>query len=107
MILSENSANPRGRLREAEAEEGEYSVEEEGYEGTEVEYALEDCPEDPKGPNLALSNQPLASQDEPSLLKMMEHMTKFMLQLAKEVSKSRIFKAPAFRNPPKHLIVLW
>ncbi|MBW0512642.1 hypothetical protein O181_052357 [Austropuccinia psidii MF-1] len=66
------------RLGEAEDEEGEESVEEEDFNKTEVAYALEDSPE---VPNLSLSNQPLASEAEQNLLKMMEKMTQFLGEL--------------------------
>ncbi|MBW0486166.1 hypothetical protein O181_025881 [Austropuccinia psidii MF-1] len=46
------SQGPRGRLGEAEDEEGEESVEEKYFEETEVESA----PEASESPNLSLSN---------------------------------------------------
>ncbi|MBW0520543.1 hypothetical protein O181_060258 [Austropuccinia psidii MF-1] len=49
---------PRSRLGEAEYKEGEDSEE------TEVASALAGAPEASEGPNLALYNQPLVSQDD-------------------------------------------
>ncbi|MBW0548057.1 hypothetical protein O181_087772 [Austropuccinia psidii MF-1] len=78
------SSGERPRLGEVEDEEGEDSVEEEDYGETEVADRLANAPEVPQGSNLALYNQPLVSQTEPSLLKMMEQMTQFMGQLTQE-----------------------
>ncbi|MBW0484009.1 hypothetical protein O181_023724 [Austropuccinia psidii MF-1] len=80
------SQGPRKRSGEAEDEEGE-SVEEEEYEETEVAAALADGPEASEAPNLAHSDQPLASQAEPNFLKIMEQMTQYMGQLTQEVAK--------------------
>ncbi|MBW0575294.1 hypothetical protein O181_115009 [Austropuccinia psidii MF-1] len=85
----------RARLGEVEDEEGEESVEEEDSGETEVA----DAPEVPQGSNLALSNQPLVSQTEPSLLKMMEQMTQFMGQLTQAVTPRDNSKAPALKTP--------
>ncbi|MBW0530411.1 hypothetical protein O181_070126, partial [Austropuccinia psidii MF-1] len=89
----------RARLGEVEDEEGEESVEEEDYGETEVSDALENSPEVPQGSNIALSNQPLVSQTEPSLLKMMEQMTQFMGQLTQAVTPRDNSKAPSFKTP--------
>ncbi|MBW0587254.1 hypothetical protein O181_126969 [Austropuccinia psidii MF-1] len=89
----------RARLGEVEDEEGEESVEEEDSWETEVADALANAPEVPQGSNLALSSQPIASQNEPSLLKMMEQMTLFMGKLTQEVNPRDNLKAPAFKTP--------
>ncbi|MBW0490618.1 hypothetical protein O181_030333 [Austropuccinia psidii MF-1] len=80
------SQGPRRRSGEAEDEEGEESVEEEESEETEVAAVLEGAPEASEAPNLASSNQPIVSQDEPNFLKMMKQMTQFMGQLTQGVS---------------------
>ncbi|MBW0518918.1 hypothetical protein O181_058633 [Austropuccinia psidii MF-1] len=49
-------------------------------------------------PNIALSNQPLVSKDEPNFFKIIEKMTKFMGQLTKAVSPRDYYRAPAFKN---------
>ncbi|MBW0590755.1 hypothetical protein O181_130470 [Austropuccinia psidii MF-1] len=72
------SQGPRSRSGEAEDEEGEESVEEEGSEETEVAAALAGAPEASEALNLAHSDQPLVSKAEPNFLKMVEQMTKFM-----------------------------
>ncbi|MBW0543970.1 hypothetical protein O181_083685 [Austropuccinia psidii MF-1] len=92
------SEGARARLREVEDEKGEESVEEEDSRETEVADALENAPEVPQGPNLALSNQPLVSQTEPSLLKMMEQMTQFMGQLTQAVTPRDNSKAPSLNT---------
>ncbi|MBW0495163.1 hypothetical protein O181_034878 [Austropuccinia psidii MF-1] len=74
------SEGARARLGEAEDEEGK-------------------DPEASEAENLAHSNQPLVSQAEPTLLKMVEKMTQFMGQLTKEVSPRDYSKAPAFKTP--------
>ncbi|MBW0463369.1 hypothetical protein O181_003084 [Austropuccinia psidii MF-1] len=93
------SEGARARLGEVEDEEGEESVEEEDSGETEVADALANAPEVPQGSNLALSSQPLVSQTDPSLLKMMEQMTQFMGQLTQAVSPRDNSKAPAFKTP--------
>ncbi|MBW0577843.1 hypothetical protein O181_117558 [Austropuccinia psidii MF-1] len=87
------SEGARAILGEVEDEEGEDSGE------NEVADALANAPEVPQGPNLALSDQPLVSQTEPSLLKMMEKMTQFMGQLTQAVAPRDNSKAPAFKTP--------
>ncbi|MBW0589457.1 hypothetical protein O181_129172 [Austropuccinia psidii MF-1] len=93
------SEGARARLGEVEDEEGEESVEEEDSGETEVADALANAPEVPQGSNLALSSQPLVSQTDPSLLKMMEQMTQFMGQLTQAVAPRDNSKAPAFKTP--------
>ncbi|MBW0579583.1 hypothetical protein O181_119298 [Austropuccinia psidii MF-1] len=101
------SKGARAILGEVEDEEGEESVEEEDSGETEVEDALANAPEVPQGSNLALSSQPLVSQTEPNILKMMEQMTQFMGQLPQAVTPKDNSKAPAFKNPSmRHLILL-
>ncbi|MBW0484976.1 hypothetical protein O181_024691 [Austropuccinia psidii MF-1] len=77
---------PRSRSGEAGDEDGEEYVEEEESEETEVAAALAGSSKAPEAPNLAHSNQPLVSQAETNLLKMMEQMTQFMGQLAQVVA---------------------
>ncbi|MBW0490611.1 hypothetical protein O181_030326 [Austropuccinia psidii MF-1] len=93
------SGHARARLGEVEDAEGEESVEEEDSGKSEVADALENVPEVPQGSELALSSQPLVSQTEPSLLKMMEQMTQFMGQITQEVTPRDNSKAPAFKTP--------
>ncbi|MBW0592297.1 hypothetical protein O181_132012 [Austropuccinia psidii MF-1] len=93
------SEGARARLGEVEDEEGEESVEEEDSGETEVADDFANAPEVPQGSNLALSNQPLVSQAEPSLLKLMEQMTQFMGQLTEAVTPGDISKAPYFKTP--------
>ncbi|MBW0527979.1 hypothetical protein O181_067694 [Austropuccinia psidii MF-1] len=89
----------REKLGEVENEEGEESVEEEDSGELKVADSLANAPELPQGSNLALSNQPLVSQTEPSLLKMMDQMTQFMGQLTQAVTPRDNSKAPAFKTP--------
>ncbi|MBW0573297.1 hypothetical protein O181_113012 [Austropuccinia psidii MF-1] len=49
--------------------------------------------------NLAHYNQPLFSQAEPNLLKILEHMTQFMGQLTQAVAHRENSKAAAFKTP--------
>ncbi|MBW0575852.1 hypothetical protein O181_115567 [Austropuccinia psidii MF-1] len=93
------SEGARAILGEVEDEEGEESVEEEDSGETEVAHALENAPEVPQCSNLAISSQPLVSQTEPSLLKMMEKMTQFMGKLTQTVAPRDNSKASAFKNP--------
>ncbi|MBW0467215.1 hypothetical protein O181_006930 [Austropuccinia psidii MF-1] len=88
-------AEPSKRGGETEDEEGEKSVEEEDYDQTEVAAA----PEASEAPNLAPSNQPLASQAEPNFLKMMEQITQFMGQLTQGVDPRDTSRASALKNP--------
>ncbi|MBW0488393.1 hypothetical protein O181_028108 [Austropuccinia psidii MF-1] len=94
------SEGARARLGEFEDEDGEESVEEVDYGETEVADDFSNAPEVPQGSNLALSSQHLVSQTEPSLRKMMEKMTLFMVQLTQEVTPRDNYKAPAFKSPP-------
>ncbi|MBW0531255.1 hypothetical protein O181_070970 [Austropuccinia psidii MF-1] len=66
---------------------------------TEVAATLAGAPEAPEPPNLALSNQPLVSQAEPSILIVMEKMTQFMGQLTQAIASRENSRAPAFKNP--------
>ncbi|MBW0520135.1 hypothetical protein O181_059850 [Austropuccinia psidii MF-1] len=84
---------PRSRSGEAEDEEGEESEE------TEVAAALAGAPEASEPPNIAHSNQPLVSQAEPNILKMMEQMTQLMGQLTQEVAPRDSSKSPEFKTP--------
>ncbi|MBW0479474.1 hypothetical protein O181_019189 [Austropuccinia psidii MF-1] len=93
------SQGTRSRLGEAEAVEGEASVEKEESEETEVESAFEDAPVDSEAAYLAHSNKSLVSQAEPNFLRMMEKMTQFMGQLTQDVAPRDTSKAPAFKTP--------
>ncbi|MBW0497428.1 hypothetical protein O181_037143 [Austropuccinia psidii MF-1] len=64
---------------------------------TEMTDALADSPEVPQGSNLALSSQPLVSQTEPSLLKMMEQLTQAVNPM--DNSKAPSFKTPSMKAP--------
>ncbi|MBW0471388.1 hypothetical protein O181_011103 [Austropuccinia psidii MF-1] len=89
----------RARIGEVEDEEGEESVEEEDFGETEVSDALANAPEVPQDFNLAPTNKSLVSQSNPSLFKMMEHMTQLMGKLTQVVAPRDNFKAPAFKTP--------
>ncbi|MBW0581775.1 hypothetical protein O181_121490, partial [Austropuccinia psidii MF-1] len=93
------SEGARARLREVEDKEGEESVEEQDYGETEVADALENAPDLPQGSNLALTNQPLVSQSDTSLLKIMEQMATIMGQLSQAAAPRDNPKAPAFKTP--------
>ncbi|MBW0480333.1 hypothetical protein O181_020048 [Austropuccinia psidii MF-1] len=93
------SEGARARLGEFEDEEGEESVKEEDSGETEVEYALENAPDVPQGSNIAPTNQPLVSQSDPSLLKIMEQMTTIMGQLSQAAAPRDASKEPAFKTP--------
>ncbi|MBW0512049.1 hypothetical protein O181_051764 [Austropuccinia psidii MF-1] len=93
------SEGVRARLGEVEDEEGEESVEEEDSGETEVADYFSNAPEVPQGSNLAPTNQPLVSQSDPSLLRMMDQMTHFMGQLTQAVSPRDNSKGPAFKTP--------
>ncbi|MBW0512550.1 hypothetical protein O181_052265 [Austropuccinia psidii MF-1] len=82
----------RARLGEFEDEEGEGSVEEEDCGETEVADALANVPAVPQGSNLALTNQPLVSQSDSSLLKIMEQMATIMGQLPQSAAPGTIPK---------------
>ncbi|MBW0472584.1 hypothetical protein O181_012299 [Austropuccinia psidii MF-1] len=84
----------RERLGKAEDEEGEEFVEEEDSGETEVADDLENAPEVPQGADLAPTNQPLVSQSDPSLLKIMEQMAAIMGQLSHAAAPTENSKAP-------------
>ncbi|MBW0546222.1 hypothetical protein O181_085937 [Austropuccinia psidii MF-1] len=92
-------AGARERLGEAEDEEGEESVKQEHCGETEVANALEDAPEIPQDSNLAPTNQPLVSQSDPILLKIMEKMANIMGHLSQAAAPRDNSKAPKFKNP--------
>ncbi|MBW0519969.1 hypothetical protein O181_059684 [Austropuccinia psidii MF-1] len=50
--------------------------------------------------NIAVFNQPLASQAEPNFPMIMEQMMQFMGKLTQEVSPRDNSRAPAFKTPP-------
>ncbi|MBW0572424.1 hypothetical protein O181_112139 [Austropuccinia psidii MF-1] len=77
---------------------GKGSVEEEDSGETAVADVLVNAPEVPQGSNIALSTQPLLSQTEPSLLKMMVQMTQFMGKLTQAVTPRDNSKAPPFKT---------
>ncbi|MBW0570291.1 hypothetical protein O181_110006 [Austropuccinia psidii MF-1] len=89
----------RARLGEVEDKEREESVEEEDSGETEVEYALANAPDVPQGSNLAPNNQPLVSQYDTSLLKIMDKMATITGQLSQEAAPRDNSKAPAFKTP--------
>ncbi|MBW0586898.1 hypothetical protein O181_126613 [Austropuccinia psidii MF-1] len=92
------SEGARARLGDVEDEEGKESVEEGDSGETEVVDALANASEVPQGSNLALSSQPLVSQTDTSLLKMMEKMTQFMGELTQAVAPRDTSKAPALKT---------
>ncbi|MBW0530252.1 hypothetical protein O181_069967 [Austropuccinia psidii MF-1] len=92
------SEGARAILGEVEDEEGEESVEEEDSGETEVEDSLENAPEVPQGSNIAPTNQPLVSQSDPSLLKIMEQMPTIMEQIFPAAGPRDNSKAPEFKN---------
>ncbi|MBW0465808.1 hypothetical protein O181_005523 [Austropuccinia psidii MF-1] len=87
------SQGPRRRSGKAEDEEREESEE------VEVAAALEGSPEASEAPNLAHYNQPLVSQAETNILKMMEQTTQFMGQLTQAVSPRDTSTVPTFKTP--------
>ncbi|MBW0554712.1 hypothetical protein O181_094427 [Austropuccinia psidii MF-1] len=89
----------RARLGEVEDEEGEESVEEEDSGKTKVVDSVENAPEVPQGSNLAPTNQPLVSQSDPSLLKIIEQMATIMGKISQAASPRDNSKAPAFKTP--------
>ncbi|MBW0521890.1 hypothetical protein O181_061605 [Austropuccinia psidii MF-1] len=76
------SEGSRAKLGEVEDEEGEESVEEEDSGETKVADSLANVPEVPQGSNLAPTNQPIVSQSDPSLPKIMEQMATILGQLS-------------------------
>ncbi|MBW0573603.1 hypothetical protein O181_113318 [Austropuccinia psidii MF-1] len=89
------------RLGQAEDEEGGL-VEEEDSGETEVADAFTNAPEVPQG-----SNQPLFSQSDPSLLKVMEQMATIMGQISQAAAPGTIPKSLHSRlHQLKHLILL-
>ncbi|MBW0581174.1 hypothetical protein O181_120889 [Austropuccinia psidii MF-1] len=89
------SEGERKRLEEVEDEEGEESVEAEDFGGTEVVDALSNSPEVPQ-----VSNKPLVSQPDPSLLKIMEQMVfTIMGQIPQAAAPRDNSKAPVFKTP--------
>ncbi|MBW0519807.1 hypothetical protein O181_059522 [Austropuccinia psidii MF-1] len=92
------SEGARARPGEVEDEEGEESVEEEDSREPEGEDALENAPEVPQGFNLAPTNQPLVSQSDPSLLKIMEKIDTIIGHTSQEAAPRENSKAPAFKN---------
>ncbi|MBW0560681.1 hypothetical protein O181_100396 [Austropuccinia psidii MF-1] len=81
----------RERLGEAKNEEGK-------YEETEVETALKGAPEASEAEILAPTNQPLVSQSDPSLLKIMKQMATIMGQLSQAAALRENSKDPSFRT---------
>ncbi|MBW0497585.1 hypothetical protein O181_037300 [Austropuccinia psidii MF-1] len=74
------------------------SVEEEDSGETEVADDLENAPEVTQGSNLAPTNQPLVSQSDPSILKIMEQMATIMGQPSQAAAPRDNSKAPAFKT---------
>ncbi|MBW0528868.1 hypothetical protein O181_068583 [Austropuccinia psidii MF-1] len=71
----------------------------EDSEEREVADALANAPEVPQGSNISSTNQPLVSQLDPSLLKIIEKMVTFMGQLSQAAAPRENSKAPAFNTP--------
>ncbi|MBW0519865.1 hypothetical protein O181_059580 [Austropuccinia psidii MF-1] len=92
----------RGPGEDGEEEE-ENSVEEEGSDGTEASPSPVGASEGTRGLTLALSDQPVCHQTEPSLLAIMQHMTQIMANLqaaaSSEVSRPPAFKTPSMKAP--------
>ncbi|MBW0493919.1 hypothetical protein O181_033634 [Austropuccinia psidii MF-1] len=86
------SEGARARLGEVEDKEAEESVEEEDSGETEVADALKNAPEVPQDSNIAPTNQPLVSQPDQSILKIMQQMATIMGKLSQA-------EAPAFTTP--------
>ncbi|MBW0496729.1 hypothetical protein O181_036444 [Austropuccinia psidii MF-1] len=93
------SEGARARLGEVQDEEGEESVEEEDSGEAEVADALANAPEVPEDSNLALTNKPLVSQPDPSLLKIMQQMATITGQLSQSEAPRDNYKAPSFKTP--------
>ncbi|MBW0511038.1 hypothetical protein O181_050753 [Austropuccinia psidii MF-1] len=93
------SEGARERLGEVEDEEREESVEEENSGVAEVADAFENVPEVPQGSNIAPTYQPLVSQPDPSLLKIMEQMATIMGQLSQAAAPWDNSNAPALKTP--------
>ncbi|MBW0571752.1 hypothetical protein O181_111467 [Austropuccinia psidii MF-1] len=92
------SEGARARLGEVEDEEGEESVKEEDSGETEVADALANSPEVPQGSNQAPTNQPLVSQSDQSLLKIMEKMATIMGQVSQTEAPRENYKSPAIKT---------
>ncbi|MBW0570520.1 hypothetical protein O181_110235 [Austropuccinia psidii MF-1] len=80
-------------------EEGVESVEEEDSGETEVANALANVPEVPQGFNQDPTNQPLVSQSDTTLLKIMEQITTIMGRLSQAASPRDNSKAPVLKTP--------
>ncbi|MBW0504258.1 hypothetical protein O181_043973 [Austropuccinia psidii MF-1] len=93
------SEGARARLGEFEDGEGEESVEKDDSGKMEEADALGKAPEVSQGSNLAPTNQPLVSQSDPSLLKIMEKMSTIMGQISQAAAPRDNSKAPAFKTP--------
>ncbi|MBW0513567.1 hypothetical protein O181_053282 [Austropuccinia psidii MF-1] len=89
------SEGARARLGEVEDEEGEESVEEE--DSGEAEVA--DAPEVSQGSNPTPTSQPLVSQSDLSLLKIMEQMATIMGKSSQEAAPRDNSKSPALKTP--------
>ncbi|MBW0563013.1 hypothetical protein O181_102728 [Austropuccinia psidii MF-1] len=87
----------KGPGEEGEEEE-ENSVEEEEYDGTEGAPAPVGVPQGTGGPTLGQSYQPVSHWSEPSLLAIMQQMTKIMANL-QAASSSESSRPPAFKTP--------
>ncbi|MBW0477980.1 hypothetical protein O181_017695 [Austropuccinia psidii MF-1] len=74
------------------------SVEEEDSGETDVADALANAPEVPQGSNLVPTSQPLVSQSDPSLFKIIEQMTIIMGQLSQAAVPRENYKSPAFKT---------
>ncbi|MBW0543500.1 hypothetical protein O181_083215 [Austropuccinia psidii MF-1] len=81
---------------EDDEEEGEISVEEEESEGTEATPAPVGASQGTGRPTLAQSYQPVSHQSEPSLLAIMQQITKIMANL--QAASSESSRPPAFKT---------
>ncbi|MBW0484814.1 hypothetical protein O181_024529 [Austropuccinia psidii MF-1] len=86
------SGGARARIGEVGDEEGEESVEDKDSGETEVKDALQNTPEVPQGSNLGPTTQPLVSQSDTRLLKIMKQMATIMGSLSQTAAPGTIPK---------------
>ncbi|MBW0469777.1 hypothetical protein O181_009492 [Austropuccinia psidii MF-1] len=77
---------------------GEDGEEEEGFDGTEGVSAPVGASQGSRGPALAQYNHPVAHHPEPSLLPIIQQMTRIMANL-QAASSSKVSRPPAFKTP--------
>ncbi|MBW0574175.1 hypothetical protein O181_113890 [Austropuccinia psidii MF-1] len=78
-------------------EEEEYSVEEEGSDGTEGVPTPVGASQGTGGPTIAQSNNPVSHQSKPSLLDIIQQITQIIANL-QEASSSESSRPPAFKT---------